>query len=745
MKKSFKITLFAVILAMFAVFAVSCGDKEVYTSIETPNLEYKDGAYNITVSSDVVTFDLSSLFTVSEKATFVIAEDEAFTQAIEYEVTLVDGANKYYVKVTDKNKNEAVYQFIIVRKKLCNVVFNTNGGSAVPTIQCEEGQILEAPVSLKPGYTLNWDYDFTQAINSDITINASWTANKYNVSIDGTDTVVEVIFGEKPVLNAPEKLGYKFTGWLYNGAIFDATQNYNVNDDITVKPVYEIQKYSITYISIGGENTNPTTYTVEDEVIFTALTWAASEDDTVIYNFDGWYKDAEYTVPFEKIEKGTTGSIVIYAKWTVKEIPEEKIETTITFNAPEFDCNGTTQKILVGDEYTLPVLVKDGYIFNGWKNENGSVVVQASGIWGLQHEEITLFPNWTKKIYSITYILNGGTNNVKNVETYSINDTVMLYNPEKQYSTFAGWYTEDTFENVITEISEGTFEDIVLYAKWDTISYNVTFDANGGELAQSTQSVILGNEYALITPVKLGYKFEGWYDGEKLVNQNGQWLINSDISLVAHWSLETYSIEYELDGGEASGLQNSYTVESSNITLPIPVKKNKIFLGWSINNGPITKNMVLVKGSAGNRVYVAHWCDEQASNGVVYSISNGEATVVGYKGVVGANVTIPSEYNGYKVVAIDNNAFSGYGLELEKINSGSSFTTLIIPDTITRIGANAFTECDDLKVQLANADEDEINAWIEKLVIESGNDHVLDVIMGKRPAIGWRVYYKPEA
>ena len=100
---------------------------------------------------------------------------------------------------------------------LCSVKFNTNGGSEIPDIVCEQGQILEAPVSLKPGYTLNWDYDFTSPINSDVTINANWTANKYQITIEGTDTKVDVIFGEKPVLVAPKKNGYKFTGWEYNG------------------------------------------------------------------------------------------------------------------------------------------------------------------------------------------------------------------------------------------------------------------------------------------------------------------------------------------------------------------------------------------------------------------------------------------------------------------------------------------------------------------------------------------------
>ena len=117
MRNNLKLVFLAVILVLAAIFAVSCGDKENYISIETPNIEFKDGAYNITVSSDVSVFDISSLFKISENASFIVSESESFDKTVGFEVTLKDGANKFFVKVTDKNKNEAVYQFIISRKK----------------------------------------------------------------------------------------------------------------------------------------------------------------------------------------------------------------------------------------------------------------------------------------------------------------------------------------------------------------------------------------------------------------------------------------------------------------------------------------------------------------------------------------------------------------------------------------------------------------------------------------------------
>lgn len=743
MRNSLKLIILAVILAIVAIFAVSCGGDDVnYTSIETPNLEYKDGAYNVTVSSDVTLFDLSSLFVVSENARFYISETNDFENPINFEVTLKDGENRYFVKVSD-GKYESVYQFVVYRKKMFKVTFNSNGGSEIAEVYCEEGQYLEAPVSLNPGYTLSWDYDFKTPINSDVTINASWTANKYTIHIDGTDVYVDVTYGEKPVLTAPEKVGYKFIEWQYNGNKFDPTQNYSFASNIDVVPVYEVQKYTINYVSIGGVNSNTSTYTIEDEVVFSDMIWEVASGDTVIHEFGGWYKDANYTEKIEKIEIGTIGNLVLYAKWNITDIPEEKIETTITFVSPDFECDNTTQIVVVGEEYSLPQLEMNGYIFSGWQTEDGSVVVQSNGVWSIVKENITLVPMWTKRAYLISYVLNNGVNNAENAETYYITDSFALLDPAKEYSKFVGWYLDENYETEITEIVEGTYGDLVIYAKWEEVTVTINYDVNGGQISQSSQSIVLGGKYILIEPVKLGYEFDGWYNGESLVSFSGTWVKEEDVTLVAKWSLETYSITYELNGGTVDSTVDSYTVETDSFTLPIPVSGDRKFIGWSINDGPITRNMIVLKGSVGDRIYVAHWFDLE-SDGVVYSINDDVATVIGYKGVVGKTINIPAEYNGYKVVAIGNNAFSGYGALLENTNTGSGFATLYIPTSITRIGANAFKDCDDLKVQLANnPKESEINEWVKNVIVETGNDHVIDVIMGKRPAIGWKIYYNP--
>lgn len=75
-------------------------------------------------------------------------------------------------------------------------------------------------------------------------------------------------------------------------------------------------------------------------------------------------------------------------------------------------------------------------------------------------------------LYSITYHLNGGTNNAANPSVYSSTESVSLLTPTRSGYRFSGWYTESSFETKVTGWSAGETGDKSLYAKWRKISYN---------------------------------------------------------------------------------------------------------------------------------------------------------------------------------------------------------------------------------------------------------------------------------
>ena len=139
-----------------------------------------------------------------------------------------------------------------------------------------------------------------------------------------------------------------------------------------------------------------------------------------------------------------------------------------------------------------------------------------------------------------------------------------------------------------------------------TKKYNLKINGNGGTFSNNTIT-IKNNSLTLPTPQRLGYEFLGYVDSN---NTNYTTSISNvdninNKSLSAKWNATTYSISYNLDGGNASTV-NSYTVEST-ITLPTPTKTGYTFVGWTGTGlSSATKN-VTISNSVGNRSYTANW------------------------------------------------------------------------------------------------------------------------------------------
>lgn len=74
-------------------------------------------------------------------------------------------------------------------------------------------------------------------------------------------------------------------------------------------------------------------------------------------------------------------------------------------------------------------------------------------------------------VYTITYILNGGTNNSANPTTYTAEDTVItLFDPVRTGYQFEGWYSDAAYTDRVTAIYGTDKRDLVLYAKWKSLS-----------------------------------------------------------------------------------------------------------------------------------------------------------------------------------------------------------------------------------------------------------------------------------
>ena len=73
---------------------------------------------------------------------------------------------------------------------------------------------------------------------------------------------------------------------------------------------------------------------------------------------------------------------------------------------------------------------------------------------------------YKRNSYTIQYELNDGTNNDANPNGYRFGSSIKLNNPTREGYKFLGWYTDDNYQNQITEITDSTAENLVLYAKF---------------------------------------------------------------------------------------------------------------------------------------------------------------------------------------------------------------------------------------------------------------------------------------
>ena len=81
--------------------------------------------------------------------------------------------------------------------------------------------------------------------------------------------------------------------------------------------------------------------------------------------------------------------------------------------------------------------------------------------------------------------------------------------------------------------------------------YNLSFDAKEGTVDLSNKNIIYGKKYGeLPTPIRKNYNFDGWFtekENGELIEETSIVNIKSDHTLYAHWSLEEYTITYNID------------------------------------------------------------------------------------------------------------------------------------------------------------------------------------------------------
>lgn len=354
--------------------------------------------------------------------------------------------------------------FAIIKKAITKAGITVTAGDVVyqnktnickPVIKLvdEDGKIMTAGVD----YDNIFAYSYTKDVIVSKLIDAKKNVYKFVIRMAGDavnpDDIIPV--GAEITVTINEKAG---TG-SYTGTT-SATFKFIAADiskaAITVAPQsYTGKPVSLSKSDIAAKIGNVTL----DSNDYTIIGYAkniATGSATVTIKGIGNYGGVK-TVPFKIVAKSMN--------YTVKYIKNSEEATGIMKDSVTA-ANG---------KVTANAYKRNGYSFAGWSTTPGQQTVEInnagqlslSGV-NVYGSTIYLYAQWTPIVYTITYSLNGGTNNPGNPSTYTILDSVVLANPVKEGYTFGGWYLDSRFSaaNRVTDISAGTTGNKVLYAKW---------------------------------------------------------------------------------------------------------------------------------------------------------------------------------------------------------------------------------------------------------------------------------------
>jgi uncharacterized repeat protein (TIGR02543 family) len=165
---------------------------------------------------------------------------------------------------------------------------------------------------------------------------------------------------------------------------------------------------------------------------------------------------------------------------------------------------------------------------------------------------------------------------------------------------------EEVFEEIVEEeIYEEIVEEVIEEVFYGTINftvkrlYTITYNANGGSDAPSSQTKIHGTTLTLSStvPTKTGSTFLGWSTSSSATSatysKNGSFTTNANTTLYAVWDANEYTITYNANGG--SGAPSSQTkTYGTNLTLSstVPTRFGYTFLGWSASSSATSATYV---------------------------------------------------------------------------------------------------------------------------------------------------------
>ena len=511
------------------------------------------------------------------------------------------------------------------------ITLDANGGivSGNNTLSVEYNELftIEDEIS-RVGYDfLGWyDANNVKYANSDgecvkrwdktenATLFAKWSVKSYEIQINNNNTItwigpnglstVKTTINYGTVIDSINLIavfkessqGYKeghiFDHFEYGESKMEWDKVPDLGDNgtiISIIPIWEKEEYTIHFqTGVATWLISPITIEYDDAISL------PTDIDREGYSFVGWSKTVggdlvSWTrVPDLSPNAQKDCSIELFAVYT-------PIEYTISYvlydgiNAQENPLTyNITQNIILRNPS------KTGYIFDGWFSDS-SFSSKINSISGTSGNKI-LHAKWIPIEYTIYYHSNEASSLEISEHEYNKSSKLRPNTFEKQGYSFSGWATSENglvqygdCENIMN-LSAINNDVIHLYAVWTANTYQIEYIANGGFGVMSNSKHVYDKASNLnrCQYERTGYSFVGWSlfaQGEK-VYSDGDSVVNlistpnGVASLYAMWEPNTYTITFDMQGGNGGTSTIIATYDADLPDIMPPERKGFIFKGY---------------------------------------------------------------------------------------------------------------------------------------------------------------------
>ena len=511
------------------------------------------------------------------------------------------------------------------------VAFNTDGGTPVPPAQeVEYGLTATEPAAPeKTGYTFDgWylgdeKYDFSAAVEQNITLTAKWTQNTYTVTFDpnGGNELAEAdktkvvkigeAYGELPT---PTRKGYNFAGWYTaaeEGTVVTADTTVSAMTDHTLYAHWEAKKANV-HIMIFKSNDLGTpivdrAYTTD--AVYGDTLDLAEIDPSSYLDFDfeidgGWYDDGLFNL-YKKYVSGEQANkpaaltkLQITGNWQNLKLIVTELVPVVYFKSAEALAEYQndhskveniifTTKARVGSTLPTadaPTATRDGYTFTFWSRE-GQIGTDVTG--QTVNGWTNLVANWearTDTPYTVEHYLENLDGN------YALDTTEHLKGTTDTTVTAAAKsYDNFTYDSTVPgTVASGNIAGdgslvLKLFYTRNTYDYTVRHIKqlpDGSHDEANAEVETLSGKFEALAAVTAKDYGEHYPTNDADTKQNIK--IEKGLTIDVKYDLDEHTLTFETNGGSAI---NPVTVRHGNaVARPTdPTKDKYTFIGWYVD------------------------------------------------------------------------------------------------------------------------------------------------------------------